>query len=859
MQRNREYFSGAETVMTSHDVTYVHPFSVSAATDVRLTGGKGATLARLFQAGLPVPPGCVLSTQALTAYVRLLRLPTTAIPEDMPQHIRAGAPPAAMRQALHTMLSQLTPAPTGWAVRSSAVAEDSATASFAGVYTTFLDVQADALWPAIQACWASWWSALALAYRQRLGDTEAEPRMAVVIQAMVPAHCAGVAFTAEPMHGDRSRMVINAAAGLGITVVSGVVEPEQYLLAKVPQVHVLETRLLRPDAAPLLPSEVVVQLGELCQRIERLCGSPQDIEWAWDGTQCWIVQSRPITTLASSTTDAAETMWTNANLKDVMPGLVSPFTWSLMQPQLEEGVRAQYAQMGFRVPPECQVIRRFWGRPYFNMSLFQQAAYTLYGATPDKQIMQLGGAAVQGFTPPGPPSRWQRLRWLGNILRFGRLADRVRQAAPASFAAVEQHWRALLPQIPHLDRTGLLQQFDTFSSVTQPFLLQHLYLTTAMSGNFSHLRDLLARLDASTSSGLVAELTTGLGDVSSAEQSYRLWELSRLAQRSPKVMAFLHTRQWHTWPEALADTPFLTAWQAFLDTYGHRCLYEVEMANPRWREQPDYLFEVLAAYATLAQTTAPFDPQVQARRRQAAERDIIPQAAFWWRPWLRIVLRRTQAYSRLRENSKSHLVRLIDIGRALALRAGQYLVDDALLSEPEAVFLLEIDEVKAALRGETPPEAIARVLRQRRLERQRYAALQPPGAFVGERPVYEQPLVEQGTVLRGLPSSPGRVTGTARVVRLPQDGARLQAGEVLVAPSTDPGWTPLFLLAAGLVMETGGYLSHGAIVAREYGIPAVLNVPLATQCIPDGSTVVLDGGAGTVQIMPPSGPEIPPR
>ena len=124
---------------------------------------------------------------------------------------------------------------------------------------------------------------------------------------------------------------------------------------------------------------------------------------------------------------------------------------------------------------------------------------------------------------------------------------------------------------------------------------------------------------------------------------------------------------------------------------------------------------------------------------------------------------------------------------------------------------------------------------------------------MGEQPCYEHALAEQGTVLRGLPSSPGRVAGIARVVRTPQDGTRLQAGDILVAPSTDPGWTPLFLLAAGLVMETGGYLSHGAIVAREYGIPAVLNVPLATQYIADGSRIVLDGGAGVVQITPPSG------
>jgi pyruvate,water dikinase len=544
-------------------------------------------------------------------------------------------------------------------------------------------------------------------------------------------------------------------------------------------------------------------------------------------------------------------VWSNANMKDVMPGLVSPFTWSLMRPQLEDSIRAQYASMGFAVPAACQVIRRFWGRPYFNMSLFQEAAYTLYGAAPERQAVQLGGVAVQGFTPSAPPSRWQRLRWFGNALHFGKLADRARQAAPASFTAVTRLWREALSQAPHLDRAALLEHLDTFAVHTQPFLLQHLYLTTAMSGNFAHLRQLLAGLLPQASAGLVAELVTGLGEVSSAEQSYRLWELSRLARQSPQVMAFLQSRQWHSWSEALADTPFLPAWQRFLDTFGHRSLYEVEMANARWREQPDYLFEVLAAYAALDQETAPFDPEVQRQRRQAAERQVTPQVPWWWRWWFRLTLRRTQEYSRWRENSKSHLVRLIDIGRCMALAAGRFLVADGILPEPEAVFLLEMQEVKAALRAQTSPQDIDQLLRQRRLERQRYAAMQPPAAFVGERPFYEQTLPEHGTLLRGLPSSPGRVTGTARVVRTPRDGQRLQAGEVLVAPSTDPGWTPLFLLAAGLVVETGGYLSHGAIVAREYGIPAVLNVPLATQCIPDGSTIVLDGGAGTVQIMPP--------
>jgi pyruvate,water dikinase len=839
--------------MAADGPSYVQPFTAAAATDIAQAGGKGATLARLFQAGLPVPPGCIVTTQAVAAYLDLHGQPATSTAETLRQMMLAGDPPAAVQAALRTVLDQLSPTPSGWAVRSSAVGEDGASASFAGVYESFLDREASDLWPSIQACWASWWSAPALAYRQRLGDTALLPRMAVVVQAMVPARCAGVAFTAEPVQGDRTRMVVNAAPGLGVAVVSGVVEPEQYVLAKAPHVRLLETRLLRPGEPPLLPADVVVALGELLRRIETLRGGPQDVEWAWDGTRCWILQSRPITTLASHAAEATDIVWSNANLKDVMPGLISPFTWSLMRPQLDAAMRQQYGLMGYAVPPECPISRRFWGRPYFNLSLFHSAAYTLYGTTPEQQVAQLGGAMVQGFTPPQTsPSRWQRLRWLRHALRFSGIAERARQAAPASFARVERRWREELQQAPHLTRAALLAKLDTFADLTGPFLLQHLVLTAAMSGHFSYLRQLSTRLlPQQAAAGLTAELVTGLGHVSSADHSYRLWELSRLARQSPQVLAFLQGRQWHAWQEALADTPFVRAWQAFLDAFGHRSLYEVEMANPRWREQPDYLFEVLAAYAALDQEAAPFDPSAQAQRRQAAEREALRHLAAWRRPWFRTILRRTQEYSRLRENSKSHLVQLIDIGRCMVLTAARFLVHDGLLAEPEAVFLLAGDEVEAALRGKKSREELARLITQRRLERQRYAALQPPAVFLGERPLYEQPLAGNGTALHGLPSSPGRVAGTARVLRSPQEGARLQPGEILVAPSTDPGWTPLFLLAAGLVMETGGYLSHGAIVAREYGIPAVLNVPLATQRIPDGSAIVLDGGAGTVWLTQP--------
>src|SRR5262245_34285689 len=524
-----------------------------------------------------------------------------------------------------------------------------------------------------------------------------------------------------------------------------------------------------------------------------------------------------------------------------------------MEPQLEGAMRGQYVTVGYTVPADRPLIRRFWGRPYFNMSLFNEAAYTLYGVTPEMQAAQLGGMVPPGMTQPAVPSLWQRLRWLGNFLRFVSVANRARKAAARQFAEVQQHWRAEVQRVPHLDRAVLLEILEHYAEVGQPFLLFHLQLTSAMSGSFSALREMVAQVVGKESAAsLAAELVTGLGDMSSAEHSYRLWELSRLARQSPQVMDFLAQGAWHTWQKALAGTAFADVWQTFLDTFGHRALYEVEMANPRWRERPDYLFEVLAAYANLPQEHAPCDPQAQVRRRQTAEREVLQHLRSWRRVWFCTVLRRAQEFSRLRENSKSHLVQLIDISRLMALRAAHFLVQDGLLETPEAVFFLAGEEMIAALRGAMDATAWRHLIAQRSLARQRDAMRQPPELFVGERPVYAEALTAQGPVLSGLPSSPGRVTGIARVLRSPHEGARLRAGDILVAPSTDPGWTPLFLLAAGLVVETGGYLSHGAIVAREYGIPAVINVPLATQRIADGSTILLDGAQGVVQMVPPT-------
>jgi len=199
---------------------------------------------------------------------------------------------------------------------------------------------------------------------------------------------------------------------------------------------------------------------------------------------CWIVQSRPITTLGDATLNGTEDVWGNANLKDVIPGLVSPFTWSLMQPQLEGAMRQQYAKAGYLVPPERPLLRRFWGRPYFNISLFNEAGYALYGTTPELQAAQLGGMVPPGARPPASPALRQRLRWLRNILRFVRIANRAARVVPTQFAMVQQRWREERQSLPYLSRAALLEKLEHHADVTQPFLELHLHLSVPQSGGF---------------------------------------------------------------------------------------------------------------------------------------------------------------------------------------------------------------------------------------------------------------------------------------------------------------------------------------------------------------------------------------
>jgi pyruvate,water dikinase len=342
---------------------------------------------------------------------------------------------------------------------------------------------------------------------------------------------------------------------------------------------------------------------------------------------------------------------------------------------------------------------------------------------------------------------------------------------------------------------------------------------------------------------LAAALMAGSGHVVSAEHGYRLFDLARAAAADPGARAFL-TRQ--DWQAVLPSGPFRHALQGFLAEFGHRGIYEAELANPRWSEDPGFLFEQVRRILADGALTRP-DAPARERRRQAERR--LRGLSLPRRLLVRWLARQSAGAAARREAGKSALIAMALPVRRLLLEFGRRLVEQGVLESVDDIFHLARADLEAFARGEWDGRGARALVEQRRQLRQaRLDAAPPPDLIELEptRPAPPVPIDSPGGILRGMAASPGRAHGPARLILHPAQADRLQRGDILVAPSTDPGWTPLFLRCAAVVTEVGGYLSHGAIVAREFGLPAVINVPRVLELLADGELITVDGDASLI-------------
>jgi rifampicin phosphotransferase len=885
----------------------VLPLTAINASLLPLVGGKAANLGELIQTGLSVPDGFCITTAAyerasqqaelepilhelattnagdtarLEQYAATVRaaLLAVTIPSDIVETIR---------EAYHESLPV--------AVRSSATAEDLPFASFAGQQETYLNVIGiDALLDAVRRCWASLWTDRAVSYRANNHIDARTVRLAVVVQQMVNATVAGVLFTANPLTGRRHQAVIDANPGLGEAVVSGAVNPDHFVVNAATG-EVVERRLgekslvIRALAAggteriesgeqsqiSSLTDEQIGALAKLGMQVEAHFGAPQDIEWAiYDSGKIWLTQARPITTLFPLPVDApppekAVRVYFSVNVAQGVYGPITPMGIAFIRLLVASGA----ALAGFLSPYPLAgpaFIKDAAYRLFFDLTPMLRSTFwrsPLIGVMGHMEARS--GVILQRLTSdphftPIYTSRKVIFRKALALLARTHAAPLVYlvqalldpKTARRRFLRLQERWRTELSEIPgdasaderlatleHL----VLEDFPAMMSSVIP-VIGLVFSLPALAGTL---------LNGLATDDELQTVRRSLPYNPTTEMDLELWQVARrLREETAAITLFREKR-----PEQLAQgyregtlPPTLQQELAgFLRTYGQRGVAEIDLGLPRWSEDPTYLIGVLANYLQLTNLDAAPDVQFQ-RGAQEAEAMVVEltRRARSKRGWLRgklvhFCLRRIRDLSGLREVPKFTIVLFLAEVRRFLLPIGEELMRAERLESTEDIFFLTLAEAHEALAGKD----MRTLVRERHMSYERELGRRHIPRIMlsdGTEPEAVAQIVAGTTadgVLKGTPASAGVVTATARVILDPV-GARLEPGEILVAPSTDPGWTPLFLTASGLVMEMGGPMSHGAVVAREYGIPAVVGVPDAINRIATGQQITVDGSQGPI-------------
>lgn len=854
-------------------------------------GGKGWNLARLHYYGFKIPKGGViparlycdiLDSESIRNLIgQISALPThellaTPMLAKLRTAILATPLSETFKQSLSKFLAQQLLVGTPVSVRSSATQEDSTTASFAGIHDTALNVIGqDEIEQGVLHCFASLWSARAITYRRKMKIDDVHIACAVVITEMVRAKSAGVAFSCDPVSGQREVITINANFGLGESVVSGNVEPDQYRLNRFSK-NIIDKHIGQKQqscqpkqgggtewvnvnnrqVACLVDSQIH-ELARLCDRVFHALGlgeSHQDVEWAFDGNDFVLLQARPVTALPRVTCAEISNqpeIWSNGNFRDaapmVMSRLISEFSDHYINDILHRNFDGFYP-----IDPALRFARQFQGRFYCNVTLMQWLWFDSVGFPPDKMNISMGGhqplIQIDEVYKKGLGRKMRRL-WRG--LKFFRMLGHYRKQADTIINAeteFAEYYRQLdyhaLSDQELVDTLQLLENHLT--DYNRAFIM-----LTSQSGALFMLIQTLEKYLGERAYALANTLMAGRANITSANHGYQLQSLAQQLKNDPQALHFINGSEFHPreWQAQLPEhSPFKMAFANYIAQYGHRAVYEIDLSRPRWREGPGYLFDCIKGYLKLPEIKS--NAAVRKQESENAWREIRQYVPFYLQGYIRTQVATAAHGSELKELSKSTFIRLMEPMRQAFVEMGLRLVQHKVFESADDIFHCAICEIVAVLQHEWDGNGLKLLIAERKAIKSAQEQLPPPDIIIDDSPqhVVSQP-ADGATGLRGLGVGKGVAIGTARLISTPEEGHRLQRGDILVAPSTDPAWTPLFLNASAIVMETGGYLSHGSIVAREYGIPAVVNIPGIFSVINDGDSLKVNGNQGIVEVM----------
>jgi len=801
--------------------------------DLEIAGGKGANLGELIRAGLPVPDGFVVTTDAYERAadaVGLAALVEDAEPAELRRVVASAPMPEDLRDGIATAYRALgDDVPV--AVRSSATAEDLPGAAFAGQQDTYLNiVGADAVIDAVRDCWASLWTDRAVSYRQERHVDPHTVRIAVVVQVLVDAELAGVMFSADPVSGRRDRIVVDGAAGLGEAVVSGLVTPDHYLLDD--DGEQLEYRPGRAEVvirrgtdggvreeeakatgAPLLSPDRLKTLARLARAAEAHFGRPQDMEWAVAGGTVHVLQARPMTALPP------EPMKLNGRQR------------------VQSMIFSEYLP----VRPYPMDVTTWLGRGPAEMMRQITEYYGLRGAFTD--YLREEDGVVTRFVPPNPhpgpgilrapirlvrkavrfhPDRWQDDPRLNGLLS---IADEL-DALPLR----ELSWRALL-DVPE----RALKAMD----LSRDLRIDYLPGTALAVARLAAVTFLLGRI------GLLGELTGGAPTRTAASER-ALVEMAGMVRADAglrRLFAESSPDEIVTALDAGRFPGFAAALDAFQHDFGRKeTASPLLVSPPTLTESPEVIIGMVSGFIDSPPEDDHGSRSKEALARLLAHPLLRPR---WTRAAARRWVRAAQAGVGFREDSHFFFTATLPALRRSLLEIGRRLQEAGVLDAPVDVFQLRWEEVTAIHDVERlRPEYIDRLRRLVTTRSARRAELAGI-PVVDVRGVF-RPAAGGDAVVSGAPAGGGTATGPARIIREASDFHRLQQGDVLVCPYTNPAWTPLFLRASAVVVDTGSIASHAAIVAREYGLPAVMGTGDGTRVLVDGERITVDGTTGTV-------------
>ncbi|SEM90573.1 phosphoenolpyruvate synthase [Lihuaxuella thermophila] len=865
-----------------------------------LVGGKGANLGELCKAGFPVPPGFCVTTQAYKEFIQMssemdsffelldhldaddiegLRKTAEQIRAhllqlEIPEHIKKGITEAWAASGEEF----------AYAVRSSATAEDLPTASFAGQQDTFLNIRGkeDLLFH-IRRCWASLFTDRAIAYRKKNGFDHRQVYLSVVVQRMVRPDVSGILFTADPVNGNRNVVSIDASFGLGEAIVSGIVSADLYKVKqdRIIQKQVAEkkkaiyslpeggtvTRELPPDLREKssLTDEQVLALARLGKQIEQHFGSPQDIEFCVERGEVYIVQSRPITSLYPRPdlpmtplrvlfSFGHQQVMTEALKPLAISTLRTVFPFGKEDPVSESEV---FLEAGSRIYADLTDLLRFkLGRKIipqvFRMmdELISQAISEVVNRPefleqkPDKEV---AGTVRKNVWPI--LLNIQKNLWF----RDPELAlDRVNEK-------ISERLEEVAKRLQHTSGSGRVKAIQQELAKIFPFIFEHIahYLGAGMISMFLLHKCVprwlgedpgLHRLNKSLSGNVTSEMGLEIGD------------LADLAKNYPQVAEYLQRATDETFVDGLervrGGDVFREAFEKFMRKYGMRCAGEIDITRTRWHESPSALVSAILGHMQSVSPGEHRDRFAAGEREadQTAEEILtkVKQTAFGKikAKWLRRMIKNYRHYGALREHHKYALICHLDLCRQALLEESRLLVKQGKLKRQEDVYYLKLSELKEILENRFAGD-LERLIRERKELYEQHRKLSPPRVMTSEGEIVtgvgHARHAPPGALI-GTPVSAGIAEGVARVVLDPEK-AKLNRGEILVAPHTDPGWTPLFQSAVALITEVGGLMTHGSVVAREYGIPAVVGVADATKKIRDGQRIRVHGDQGYVEIL----------